>query len=112
MRRKVNMGLFDWKGFSASMVGMLIGIGITFGIAALTFPAAASKSQSNNEETIPFLVSDNPTLMHMHRREFIAAAIAQGLASTGYINNNVVSPDEFAKRVLSYTDALMRALDK
>ncbi len=106
------MGPFDWKGFSASMVGMLIGIGITFVIASLAFPLSASNTQAHPEETLPFFISDNPSLMHMHRREFIAAAIAQGLAARGDADIVNMTPEIFARRVLQYTDALMKALDK
>jgi hypothetical protein len=52
----------------------------------------------------------NPGLMSMHRREFIAAGIAQGMAANG--ETHVYAPDIFADRVLQYTDAIMRALDK
>jgi len=110
LRRKVNMRPFDWKVFSAQMVGMIIGIGLTIAIAAST----ANSKEKPTPESLPFLteVNDNPTLMHMHRREFIAAAIAQGLAAQGLANPHTLTTDEFAKYVLSYTDALMRALDK
>lgn len=53
----------------------------------------------------------NPSLMHMHRREFIAAGIAQGMAAHGDVSPLSFTPDEFATRVLQYTDALMRKLD-
>jgi hypothetical protein len=52
----------------------------------------------------------NPSLMHMHRREFIAAGIAQGMAASGYCRDHVA--DVFADQVLQYTDALMKALDQ
>lgn len=104
------MGTFDWKGFGASMVGMLIGIVLITAIAAAT----SSSRKKTSPESLPFLteVSDNPALMHMHRREFIAAAIAQGLASNGWANRMTSTPDEFAKQVLLYTDALTKALDR
>lgn len=51
----------------------------------------------------------NPGLMHMHRREFIAAGIAQGMAANGAFREN--TPDAFSEKVLQYTDALMRKLD-
>jgi len=52
---------------------------------------------------------DNPTLMHMHRREFIAASIAQGIFANGI---GFKTPTEIAKLDLEYTDALMEALDR
>ena len=51
---------------------------------------------------------DNPTLMHMHRREFIAAVMAQGMLAKGI---GFATPADFAKVDLAYTDALMQALD-
>ena len=51
---------------------------------------------------------DNPTLMHMHRREFIAAQIAQGMFANGI---GFKTSQEVAKVDLEYTDALMQALD-
>lgn len=58
---------------------------------------------------------DNPTLMHMHRREFIAAAFAQGMVARGLMlvtsYGSGYSPTEFAQKDLEYTDALMQALD-
>lgn len=53
----------------------------------------------------------NPGLMHMHRREFIATGIAQGMAAHGAAESIGLSPDQFADRVMQYTDALMRKLD-
>lgn len=52
----------------------------------------------------------NPGLMSMHRREFIAAGIAQGMAANGL--NRDHTPDIFADLVIQYTDAVMRALDR
>jgi len=53
----------------------------------------------------------NPGLMHMHRREFLAAGIAQGMAAHGDADSIGLTPDQFATRVIQYTDALMKALD-
>jgi hypothetical protein len=52
----------------------------------------------------------NPSLMHMHRREFIAAGIAQGMAAAGEAKDS--TPNNFAIKVLDYTNALMLQLDE
>lgn len=50
----------------------------------------------------------NPAIMHMKRRDFIAAAGLQGLLTT----DCQYGPKQTAKQVVAYTDALMEELDK
>lgn len=54
---------------------------------------------------------NNPALMHMRLKEFMAGQIAAGLASRGWVGSTI-TPQEFAAEDLKYTNALMEALDK
>jgi len=92
----------------------------TFFIALATLflvPQAGFVSSSNGRHgvktTEDFPVDiNNPSLMHMRRREFIAAGIAQGLAASGNAKSFGQTPETFAKEVMKYTHALMIELDK
>jgi hypothetical protein len=102
------MGNF-WKAIIIFTIGYYLGANKAFGYSSNDLKNLSSHSHNGSYDSEEVSVS-NPSLMHMHRKEFIAAGIAQGFAANGGMRTS--TSEEFAKKVLEYTNALMLELDK